>query len=380
MNESNQLALFDYSQLSPDICEKAQIASERIKVRMKRTGEDIIEIGKDLIEIKALLPHGQFLPWIESEFEMDQKTAFNFMSVAEKFGDKLGIIPNFKPTILYLLAAPSTPDEVINQVIEKAENGEKITVKEIKELKAELETKDNALIIEEPIEPDNPEVKKLKAEIKAKDIALKQWKEKTEKAEAYAREQGDLLLKSTSESKTDVEANTKQSTNRYTSLTKSSKSDVHPTPDKITNFLYEFFGAEGIDLDPCSDSNFNIKAKKHYTIEDNGLSQPWQGNVFVNPPFSEVAQWAEKAIAEYQDDKIPDLIFLTKFDARVAWFKPLMNNADVFCVVEGYVSFEGNDGDSATFTTVLWYFGTRHWDFASIFSGLGWICRECSGV
>jgi hypothetical protein len=27
-------------------------------------------------------PHGSFLPWIEAEFEMSQRTAYNFISVA----------------------------------------------------------------------------------------------------------------------------------------------------------------------------------------------------------------------------------------------------------------------------------------------------------
>jgi DNA polymerase III alpha subunit (gram-positive type) len=134
----SQIALFDYLALHPNLRVEVKAASERIKVRMKRTAEDIIEIGKDLKLVKEKLPHGQFLPWINSEFEMDQKTAFNFMSVAEKFGDKLGNFPNFKPSILYQLSAPSTPDEVVEQVMEKAEAGEKVTLKEVKALKAKV--------------------------------------------------------------------------------------------------------------------------------------------------------------------------------------------------------------------------------------------------
>lgn len=64
---------------------------------MKRTAEDIVEIGRDLKEVKEKLDHGQFLPWIESEFGMSQQTASNFMRVAEQFADKLPIIGNFNP-------------------------------------------------------------------------------------------------------------------------------------------------------------------------------------------------------------------------------------------------------------------------------------------
>lgn len=133
----SQIELFDYSVLAPDLQVEVKTATERIKLRMKRTAEDIIEIGKDLIAVKEKLPHGRFLPWIASEFEMEERTARRFMNVAERFPE-IGHFDRFKPATLYELAAPSTPDEVVEQVIEKAENGETVTAKEVKALKAEL--------------------------------------------------------------------------------------------------------------------------------------------------------------------------------------------------------------------------------------------------
>lgn len=133
----SQIELFNYDQLSPDLQVTVKLATERIKMRMKRTAEDIIEIGKDLIAIKEQLPHGQFLPWISSEFEMSQQTASNFMAVASRFDGELLKISNFKPSIIYQLAAPSTPDAVVEKAIEKSESGESLTVTEIKRLKAE---------------------------------------------------------------------------------------------------------------------------------------------------------------------------------------------------------------------------------------------------
>lgn len=134
----SQIELFNYDDLTPDVQTEIKLASERIKMRMKRTAEDIIEIGKDLIAVKARLPHGQFLPWIQTEFEMTQKTAVRFMQVAERFSGKYDIMSYFNPTILYQLAAPSTPDEVVEKVIEKAEDGESVTTAEVKELKAQV--------------------------------------------------------------------------------------------------------------------------------------------------------------------------------------------------------------------------------------------------
>ena len=65
-------------------------------------------IGQRLIEAKARLPHGKFLPWIESEFRMSDWTAQNMMRVAKSFAGKSEMITDLAPSALYALAAPST--------------------------------------------------------------------------------------------------------------------------------------------------------------------------------------------------------------------------------------------------------------------------------
>lgn len=50
----------------------------------------------------------------------------------------------------------------------------------------------------------------------------------------------------------------------------------------------EIFAALGLrfDLDPCSPGlDHWVPADRVYTIEDDGLSKPWDGLVFMNPPF-----------------------------------------------------------------------------------------------
>ena len=130
---------FDYAALPAATAMTTRAAAERIKLRLKRTVEDIIEIGRDLTAVKADLPHGQFLPWIAAEFEMSHVTATQFMNVADRFGGQILNNLIFKPTVLYALAAPSTPDTIIEKAIEKAESGEKVTVADVKDWKAELE-------------------------------------------------------------------------------------------------------------------------------------------------------------------------------------------------------------------------------------------------
>ncbi len=127
---------FDYGALPVELAVKSRAAAERIKLRLKRTVEDIIEIGRELAAIKAELPHGKFLPWIAAEFEMSRETSDNFMSVYKRFGDgKLVNFTSFKPSILYALSAPSTPESVIEKAIEKAEAGDKVVLADVKQWK-----------------------------------------------------------------------------------------------------------------------------------------------------------------------------------------------------------------------------------------------------
>jgi len=111
---------FDYGSLSQVVAEQAQAAAYEIRSKLRRSVRDVIEIGERLIEIKPFLSR-RFLEWIGAEFGMSDRSARNFMYVAERFGDKMEIISNLDITTVYLLAAPSTPDEVRWEVLERME-------------------------------------------------------------------------------------------------------------------------------------------------------------------------------------------------------------------------------------------------------------------
>jgi hypothetical protein len=58
------------------------------------------------------------------------------------------------------------------------------------------------------------------------------------------------------------------------------------------------FDAMGLhfDLDVASPPGgpWHVPCDRYYTAEDDGLAQPWDGLVWCNPPYSEMATWAEK--------------------------------------------------------------------------------------
>lgn len=48
-------------------------------------------------------------------------------------------------------------------------------------------------------------------------------------------------------------------------------------------------------LDACATPE-NAKCERYYTKEQDGLAQPWQGVVWVNPPYGrEIGKWVRKA-------------------------------------------------------------------------------------
>lgn len=116
-----QLTLFDYSCLS-DLKDRnaVQKTTEEIKTLVRRSAQDIVDIGEKLVAIKAKLGHGYFGKWLEAEFGWTDRTARNFIAVYEKFKTEKISDLNLSPSVLYLLAADSTPDEATAEILQTA--------------------------------------------------------------------------------------------------------------------------------------------------------------------------------------------------------------------------------------------------------------------
>ena len=127
---------FDYSSLDEDLSSFVQEKTQKIKKLIKKTTEDIINIGTYLTEVKEKLGHGNYLNWLYSEFKWSNATASRFMNVAAKFKSISLQDLDILPTALYELAAPSAPEEATFEAIERAKRGETITAQKVKDIKA----------------------------------------------------------------------------------------------------------------------------------------------------------------------------------------------------------------------------------------------------
>jgi hypothetical protein len=99
-----------------------------IRALGKRVVGDVIEIGRRLAQCKEIAGHGGWLPWLDREFGWSVDTAQRYMQVADFAKNRNLRNLELPVSGLYLLAAPSTPEEARAAIVERAEKGETLTL------------------------------------------------------------------------------------------------------------------------------------------------------------------------------------------------------------------------------------------------------------
>ncbi|MBB3770983.1 hypothetical protein FHS55_001578 [Angulomicrobium tetraedrale] len=125
---------FDYAALTPADATKLREVVTAIRCYQKKVGQQIIAIGELLLAAKQGLGHGHFGDWLAAEFGWGERTAQNYMRAAEVFASKSASVSYLPPTTIYQLASPSTPEPVRAAVVERLEQGERLSHDEIKSI------------------------------------------------------------------------------------------------------------------------------------------------------------------------------------------------------------------------------------------------------
>ena len=136
MNEQLPIAMPVQLEMELTLPERAQ----RIRDLVGTARLCIIEIGRELIAAKKMVAHGGWLPWIDREFGWSEPTAQRYMQVARAFQipqregfERLTI----DATALYALSAPDVPQEARDEAVERAEDGDHVTLAQADALIAE---------------------------------------------------------------------------------------------------------------------------------------------------------------------------------------------------------------------------------------------------
>lgn len=121
----------------------------------------------------------------------------------------------------------------------------------------------------------------------------------------------------------------------------SSKTDHWFTPKYLLNQLEREFGV--FDFDPCPLES----------VSETALFDDWKGNIFINPPYSNVKNFLDKGLLELKNHNAKQLVYLiisrtsTKY-----WRDYVMRYADCIYFIPYRIKF-GDSKSCAPFPSVI---------------------------
>ena len=132
MSNSNSDHVHRVRAVAPELAEHA----EAIRRLGKRVLSDVVEIGERLTKARALIAHGNWGRWLETEFGWSDATARRFVDIYQ--ASKSDNLSNLDVPLSALYALARVPkeirDEVIAEVEERSGRGEKPKVATIHEI------------------------------------------------------------------------------------------------------------------------------------------------------------------------------------------------------------------------------------------------------
>jgi hypothetical protein len=122
---------FDYGSMAADEVEVLQRQADKIRKLDRSMTETVIELGRELIDVKNKLPHGQFGKWLESECRFDKRSAQNYINAAQLAEGKNETVSLLPPALVYKLASKTAPAEIVSDVLDRAGKGEAIDQRKV---------------------------------------------------------------------------------------------------------------------------------------------------------------------------------------------------------------------------------------------------------
>ena len=144
------------------------------------------------------------------------------------------------------------------------------------------------------------------------------------------------------------------------------------TPREIVEAARRCMG--GIDLDPASslEAQKNVCADRFFTIETDGLSQPWAGRIWMNPPYERklVDSFVTKLVSERA---VEQAVVLVNNATETDWGQTLLAASHAVCFPEKRIRFLSPDGErgSPLQGQMICGLGTKASEFIKEFDAFG---------
>ena len=136
----------------------------------------------------------------------------------------------------------------------------------------------------------------------------------------------------------------------------SSRDQTWQTPRALLDAVLQAADREAFNLDPCSPHvDGPVPALVRWTETDDGLSRPWAGLVFVNPPYSRaLPAWVAKCSTEAAGGAVVVGLVPSRTDTR--WWHSHVAGQAAVVMLRGRLKFGGGTS-SAPFPSALVVWG-----------------------
>ena len=129
----SQLDLAKEEDMSKVVLSPTELSEVANRIRSLRQAATLhaIEIGRELLRVKAGLPHGAFVKWVEKECKFKIRTAQDLMKLAREVDPNAEVTTLMVPSTLRVYLSKNTPPEARQLARTRLQNGECVSRKDI---------------------------------------------------------------------------------------------------------------------------------------------------------------------------------------------------------------------------------------------------------